>query len=106
MNFPAMQNDWRREPRSRIARWFNDWVPRWLRDLLGIHIDTQVFLNSDDPPRQTIWLDKKAVSVVGLVFILAGRLVYTCAPYWSSVLAGLGTTLIGLSIYWLLQERR
>jgi uncharacterized protein YjeT (DUF2065 family) len=103
---PTTESDWRREPRSRIARWFNNWLPQWLRALLGIHVETKVFLNSDDPPQQTIWVDKKFLSVIGLFFVMAGKIIYICAPYWSSIMAGLGTTLIGLSIYWLLQERK
>jgi hypothetical protein len=103
---PRKESYWRREPRSRVAQWFNDWLPQWFRELLGIHIETKLSLNGGDPPRQTVRVDKKFVSIIGLIFVLAGKVIYIRAPYWSSVISGLGTTLIGLSIYWLLQERK
>jgi hypothetical protein len=101
---PTKESDWRREPRSHIARWFHERVPKRLRALLGIHIDTLVFLNSDRVPEQKIWADKKSVSILGVLFILVGWLVSTRSAYWGGVSSGLGTTLLGLSIYWLLQE--
>jgi hypothetical protein len=76
--------DWRREPRNVWVRWWNDKVPRWVRDLTGIHPTTDVLLGGDAPPKNLSGFGRQGIWIIGAALIFAGYLLEHTTPYWSS----------------------
>ena len=98
----CLMADWK----SRSHRWWNSSVPEWVRGLTDFHYTRELALNSDVPPVYHWWFGKRGIWIIGAVLIFFGYLLELCTPYLSNALSGLGTTLMGLSVYWWLVDRR
>jgi hypothetical protein len=79
-------------------QWWREKAPAWLR-----HQDVTIGVGQETKYRSGL---KKQwwMALAGVICILVGWLMVD--PYWGGVLSGLGTTLIGLCVYWLLQDVR